>query len=160
MQNIVTLGRRLIPIEHIAFIEPFESANPQFKPGKTYKARVVLINRDSVLTEETSQAFAQTHGFRILPDDAVATNPAINFKVETFVSSEGFSSSKPYATRLTWRDQDGNEQSKLLLTKPETVIALALRGETPSGPAEAKAPKRPAQPRASRRSAGARADQA
>src|SRR5579863_1918589 len=45
MQNIVTLGRRLIPIEHIAFVEPFDpAANSQFKTDKAYKARVVLIN--------------------------------------------------------------------------------------------------------------------
>jgi hypothetical protein len=33
---------------------------------------------------------------------------------------------------LKWRDLDGNEQSKLLLTKPETVIAVLLRGIEPT----------------------------
>ena len=47
MQNIVTLGRRLIPIEQIALVEAFNpAANSQFKTGKAFKARVVLINRD------------------------------------------------------------------------------------------------------------------
>jgi hypothetical protein len=160
MQNIVTLGRRLVPIEHIAFVEPFDpAANSQFKTEKPYKARVVLINRESVLTEATPASFAETHGFRMLPEDSVATNPAITFKVETFAPSEGFNPAKPYATRLMWRDQDGNEQSKLLLTKPEAVIALALRGQTEPAPAETETPRRPSQPRTPRRRAAARADQ-
>ena len=160
MQNIVTLGRRLIPIEQIAFVEPFDpAANPQFKTEKAYKARVVLIDRYSVLTEDTSASFAEANGFRMLPEDAVATNPSVNFKVETFVPSEGFTPTKPYVTRLTWRDRDGNEQSKLLLTKPELVIALALRGLAEAAPAEAETPRRPAQARAPRRRAGARAEQ-
>lgn len=154
MQNIVTLGRRLIPIEQIALVEPFDPSNPQFKPEKDFKGRVVLVNRDSVLTEATPQAFAQSHGFRMLPDDAVATNPAITFKVEMFTPTEGFKPTKPFATRLSWRDQDGNEQSKLLLTNPQTVIALALRGETQV--AEAETPKRPGKSRGAR--AGARTD--
>jgi hypothetical protein len=90
MQNIITLGRRLIPIEHIALVEAFDpAANPQFKTGKAFKARVVLINRDSVLTEDTPQAFAQSHGFHMLPDDAVATNPAIKFQIEAFTHQAG-----------------------------------------------------------------------
>jgi hypothetical protein len=160
MQNIVTIGRRLIPIEHIAFVEPFDpTANPQFKTEKDYKARVVLLNRDNVLTEDTPQAFAQAHGFRMLIEDAVATNPAITFQVETFAPSEGFNPAKPYSTRVLWRDWDGNEQSKLLLTKPETVIAIALRGETAPDRAEAEAPARPVQPRSPRRRPAAQAEQ-
>ena len=93
---------------------------------------------------------------RRLPDDNVATNPAVRFRVETFEPSEGFQPRKPYQSRLKWRDQDGNEQSKLLLTKPETVIAVVLRGEAAPAPdqqatpSEAPAPqrraRRPAEP--------------
>jgi hypothetical protein len=36
--------------------------------------------------------------------------------------------SKPYRSRLLWRDQSGKAQSKLLLTAPEDVIAIAIRG--------------------------------
>jgi hypothetical protein len=158
MQNIVTLGRRLVPIEQIAFVEPFDpAANPEFKPEKAYKARVVLLNRDSVLTEDTPQTFVKAHRFRMLSDDAVATNPAITFKVETFAPNEGFKPAKPYATRLMWRDQDGNEQSKLLLSKPETVIAVSVRGE--AEPVDAETPRRPVRPRAPRRNVRAAADQ-
>ena len=60
-------------------------------------------------------------------------------------------SRKPYQSRLKWRDQDGEEQSKLLLTKAETVIAVVLRGEAApphhpqQSPGEAPAPQRRAQ---------------
>jgi hypothetical protein len=41
-------------------VEPFDTAaNPQFKFDKDFKARVVLINRESVLTEDTAQAFGE-----------------------------------------------------------------------------------------------------
>jgi len=111
------------------------------------------------LTEDTPQAFAQAHSLRLLPEDGIATNPAVSFKVETFAPRDGFKTTKPYATRLMWRDQDGNEQSKLLVTKPETVIALALRGEEP-GAAETQTPRRAARPPAARRRSGARPEPA
>jgi hypothetical protein len=45
MQDVITIGRRLAPIEQIAFVEPFDPAsNPEFKPEKPYKARVVLVS--------------------------------------------------------------------------------------------------------------------
>jgi hypothetical protein len=60
MQTIVTIGRRMIPAEHIALVEPFDpSANPQFRNDKAFKARVVLVNRESVLTEDAPQTFAE-----------------------------------------------------------------------------------------------------
>jgi hypothetical protein len=35
MENVITLGKRLLPIEQIAVIEPFDpSSNPDFKPEK------------------------------------------------------------------------------------------------------------------------------
>jgi hypothetical protein len=152
-QNIVAIGRKRFPIEEIALVEPFqpppEPPPPaRFTTDKEFKARVVLINRDSVLTEDTVEAFATAHKFRRLPDDDVAANPAVRFRVETFEPSEGFQPRKPYQSRLKWRDQDDNEQSKLLLTKAETVIAVLLRGEAvpapdrPETPSEAPAPQR------------------
>jgi len=35
----------------------------------------------------------------------------------------------------TWRDLDGNTQSKLLLSPPEAVLAVAVRGEAQTGAA-------------------------
>jgi hypothetical protein len=81
----------------------------------------------------------------MLPDDGVATNPTIRVKVETFAPTESFNPPTPFATRLMWRDQDSDEQSKLLLSKPETVIAIALRGKAVAAPQSSRpdAPQRP-----------------
>ena len=65
MQTIVTIGRKHVPIEEIALVEPFDPAgNPEFRAKKDYKARVVLLNRDTVLAEFTPREFADAHGFR------------------------------------------------------------------------------------------------
>jgi hypothetical protein len=117
-QNIIAIGRKRLPIEEIALVEPFEppaEQSPRFTTDKEFKTRVVLIDRYSLLTEDTVEAFAEANKFRRLPDDNVATNPAVRFRVETFEPSEGFQPRKPYQSRLKWRDQDGNEQSKLLV---------------------------------------------
>jgi hypothetical protein len=58
MQNVITIGRELVPVEQIAYIEAFEP-NGQFKPDKPYKGRVVLLNRETVLTETAPQDFAE-----------------------------------------------------------------------------------------------------
>lgn len=44
-------------------------------------------------------------------------------RIETFELTESFNPARPYKTRLKWRDLAGGEQSKLLLTTPEIVIA-------------------------------------
>ena len=144
MENVITVGKRLLPVEQIALVEPFDpSSNPDFKPEKEFKARVVLLNRDTVLTETTPEEFATAHGFRFLTEDNVGANPALAFRVESFEATESFKPTKPYRTRLKWRDQEGDEQSKLLLTTPETVLAVVLRrGEAAASTAK-KAAKRP-----------------
>jgi hypothetical protein len=159
MENVITIGRKHVPIEQIAYVEPFELApDAEFRPEKPFKARVVLLDRDTVLTEATPQEFADAHGFRMLAEDSVATNPAVSFRVESFESTEGFNPAKPYQTRLMWRDPSGRNQSKLLLTRPETVIAVALRGESSEAGTERKRPRRPVQRRTARPRAAARAE--
>jgi hypothetical protein len=140
-ENIIAIGRKRFPIEEIALSSPsnrlpkgHHRPPSRFTSDKDLKARVVLIDRYNVLTEDTVEALAEANKFRRLPHDNVATNPALRFRVETFEPSEGFQPRKPYQSRLKWRDQDGNEQSKLLLTKPETVIAVVLRGEAAPAP--------------------------
>ena len=86
--------------------------------------------------------FAEANGFRMLKDDGVATNPAVHFRVETFMPQEGFTPAKAYASRLLWHDLDGNDQSKLLLTEPERVLAIAVRGEVPAAAAEPAPPRK------------------
>ena len=149
---VITIGKRLIPSEQIAFVEAFDPAsNPEFKPERDFKGRVALLNRDTVLTEMTPQDFAAAHNMRLLADDNVAVGQAIAFRVEIFTPTESFQPTKPYLTRLRWRDQDGNEQSKLLVTAPETVVAeLSLRRSEAPAPAKGTA-RRPARRRASRK---------
>jgi hypothetical protein len=123
--NIITLGKRLIPAEQIACVESFDpAANPDFAPGKDFKGRLLLINREQILTEQTPEQFAEAWGFRILKSDSVALNPWATYRVETFSPTETFVPQKPYQTRIKWRDLEGNEQSKLLLTDPETVLKV------------------------------------
>jgi hypothetical protein len=105
-QNIIAFGRKRFPIEEIALVEPFEppaEPPPRFTTDKEFKTRVVLIDRYSVLTEETVEAFAEANKFRRLPHDNIATNPAVRFRVETFEPSEGFEPRKPYQSRLKCR---------------------------------------------------------
>jgi hypothetical protein len=148
--QVITLGKKLIPAEQIAFIEAFDPAsNPEFKPERDFKGRVVLLNRDTVLTEMTPQDFAAAHNMRLLAEDNVALGQAIAFRVETFTPTETFKPSKAYLTRIKWRDHDGNEQSKLLMTAPETVVT-ELSGRRAELPARSKpAARRPARRRGS-----------
>lgn len=155
MDATVTVGKRLIPLEQIALIEPFDPATQLPLPSeRSFKARVVLIDRDSVLTEEALSTFPEKHGFRMLTADGIATNPAIHFSVEEFVAQDGFQPTKPYRSRLMWRDLDGEKQSKLLLSSPETVLAVAVRGEAEVA---ADAPSDPKPIRRNRRRARAAA---
>lgn len=140
MENTVTFGRRLVPVEQIALVEPFDpSANPKMQSGRPFKARVVLLNRDSILSEEAPAAFAEAHGFRFLPEDGTFTNPNVRFGVEVFEPAKDFQPTKPYSTRIGWRDLDGNTHSKLLLTKPDDVLAIVVRGDTSAPASEGSA---------------------
>lgn len=134
MPEVITIRRRLVPLNYIALVEPFDPAQSRIQTDKDFRARVVMIDRESVLTEDTSAAFAEAHGSRMLPDEGVAVSPAIHFGVECFEPAEGFKPTRPYRSRLVWRDQDGNTQSKLLLGEPEAVLAVAVQGEpAPNG---------------------------
>jgi len=150
--QVITLGKRLIPAEQIAFIEVFDPAsNPEFKPDRDFKGRVVLLNRDTVLTEMTPQDFAAAHNMRLLAEDNVAVGQTIAFRVETFTPTETFKPSKAYLTRIKWRDFDGNEQSKLLMTAPETVATeLSLR-RTDLASRSKESPQQPTRRRRSRK---------
>ncbi|GLR90895.1 hypothetical protein [Bradyrhizobium iriomotense] len=36
--KVITIGKKLVPVEQVAFVEPFDpAANPEFKPEKDYK---------------------------------------------------------------------------------------------------------------------------
>jgi hypothetical protein len=138
MSDTVTLGKRLVPVEQIVLIEPFDpAAHPRMQTHRPFRSRVVLRNRDSILSEVPPEVFAEKHAFRALPEDGVFTNPELHFSVEVFHPEGDFKPDKPYQARLLWRDFDGNTQSKLLLTKPGDVLAIAVRGEPTSAAGEA-----------------------
>ncbi|RXH33340.1 hypothetical protein XH84_10250 [Bradyrhizobium nanningense] len=108
--KVITIGKKLVPVEQVAFVEPFDpAANPEFKPEKDYKGRIVLLNRDIVLTGQTPQEFAAEYELHLFTEDSVAVNRAIVFRVETFGPTESFKPAKPYKTRLKWRDLTGGE---------------------------------------------------
>ena len=142
--QVITIGKRLVPADQIAFVEAFDpTSNSEFKPEKDFKGRVVLLNREVVLTEQTAEEFAAEHELHLFSEDNVAVNRTIHFKIETFEPTETFKPVKPYKTRLKWNDLVGDEQSKLLLTAPETVIAEILQAKAKT-PSTAKRPaKRP-----------------
>jgi hypothetical protein len=145
--NIITIGKRLIPVEQIAFVEPSDpSSNPEFKPERDFKGRVILLNRDPLLTEQTPGEFADEHKFDLLAEDHVAVNRLVSYKVETFEPREGFSPAKPFKTRLKWRDPHGIEQSKLLVTEPAAVLALITELSKPSKKHESGRPARRRRP--------------
>lgn len=133
MTESIAIGRKLLPLEHIALVEPFDPASQaKLQSQRPFQTRIVLIDRESVLTEEAVGIFVEKHGFRALSEDGIAINSAIHFSVEAFEAEGDFKPTKAYRTRLLWRDQNGQSQSKLLVAKPETVLAIAVRGESMS----------------------------
>lgn len=132
MSSFIIVGKRLVPREQIALVESYApSETSPLSTTRVFLSRVIMINRDSVLLEETPELFAQASGFRILEGDRTAFNSAVRFIVETFAPVEGFVPSKPFVTRLRWRDLDGNDQSKLLVTSPDVVLS-AVMGDVPA----------------------------
>jgi hypothetical protein len=150
--TVLTIGRKLVPLAQVAFVELFDpTANPEFKPEKEYKARLILLNREIVLLEQTVEAFANEHGLHLFNEDHVATNQAIVFRVEVFEPTPDFNPAKPYKTRLKWRDLAGAEHSKLLLTEPQTVIQELLKTKVATRQAKTTKARRPARGRSGSR---------
>jgi hypothetical protein len=140
MSNFITVGKRLIPIRDIVLVEPYEArGDAPITSEKTFRGRVVLLDRDSALIEETPEAFGENHGLRLIEKDRSAINTAVaRFRVEIFEPSQGFTPTKPYRTRLKWM-QGEDEHSKLLVTEPEAVLAIVM-GETEVPAADEKLP--------------------
>jgi hypothetical protein len=142
--KVITIGKRLIAAAQIAFVEPFDpAANPDFKPEKDFKARIVLLNRDAVLTEDNPAAFAEAHVLHLFKEDDVAVNRAIAYKIESFGPSGSFNPSKHFKTRLKWTDASVADQSKLLVTAPETVIAELLETKAKAPTDKKRTARRP-----------------
>jgi len=130
MDNVIRIAKRIIPIEQIALFEPFVApTDPPLRTEKDFKARIVLLDRVSVLSEETPEDLANANRFRFVSKDRVGTNPAVAFSVEEFEPAENFQPTKPFLTRLLWNDSQGNSRSKLMLASPEEVLSIVVRGE-------------------------------
>lgn len=144
--QVITIGKRLIPAEQIALVEAFDPAsNPEFQSDRTFKGRVVLLNRDTVLTELEPQAFGEAYGLRLLAEDNIVVSQTVAFRVEIFTPTETFKPEKAYLTRLKWLDQDGNAHSKLLVTEPQIVIEeLSRREGKPAVNSNGEPPRRAA----------------
>ena len=85
-QNIIAIGRKRFPIEEIALVEPFEppaEPSPRFTSDKDFKARVVLIDRYNVLTEDTVEAFAEANKFRRLNGSSASIKNYRNAKLRS-----------------------------------------------------------------------------
>lgn len=142
MFETIQIGKRFVPIEHIVLLEPFDpAAQARLASDKPFQTRLVLLDRDSVLSEEPLAALAGRHAFRMPPEDGVATNGAVHFCVEAFERAEGFTPNKPYKSRLLWRGPSGEFESKLLLSAPDMVLAIAIRGEAPKAEQGSHAPQ-------------------
>lgn len=139
MENIVTIGKRLIPLSEIALIEAYDPATSKVTSDRPFKARIVRIDRESVLAEDTPESLAATHGFRVIEDESVAINPSVRFMVEHFAPAEDFKPKRAYRSRLVWRDQDGNTQSKLMLSEAEDLVVL-VSGDAVRPPVESRKP--------------------
>ena len=129
MTNHVRVSRRLVPIEQIALIEPYSpDISAPLRSERDFKARIVLLDKDSVLSEDPPAELAKAQGFRTISPDQVSTNPQVAYWVETFEAGASFTPARPFLSRLLWRGPTGAVPSKLLLAAPETVLAVAVRG--------------------------------
>jgi hypothetical protein len=128
--NFLIVGRRQIPRSSVALVEPCSFPDDSIsRPTAHVYGRVVLINRDSILVGEYPVSFSRVHGFCWLSTDQAGLNPDVSFRVQDFLPPVGFVPSRAFASRVVWRDQDGNEQSKLLLSEPNTVLEALSRAK-------------------------------
>ena len=144
MQSTVMVGKRLIPIGHIALVEPLDAAAlERLESQRPFQTRLVMLDRSSVLAEDGFADFAKHHGFRQVDADGIALNPTIAFKVEAFEPSGEFQPAKPYRSRLLWHDPQGQMQSRLMVTEPEALLSIAVRAANGNGKRMAGGPRKP-----------------
>jgi hypothetical protein len=144
MENVIRVAKRLIPIEQIVLFEPFIApTDPPLRTEKEFKSRIVLLDRMSILSEESAEELTAAHSFRFVAADRIGTNPAVQFSVEDFEPAENFKPRKPFLSRLSWSDSDGNARSKLMLASPEVLLAAVVRGEVDPGTEASNAAPKP-----------------
>jgi hypothetical protein len=129
--DLIHIGRRLVPLEEIALIEPYTpDAERPLQTERAFRSRVTMVDRSNVLSERSVTEFVEAQAFRMIEPDGVAANPRVVYWVEKFEPTEAFQPEKPYLARLLWRAQTGLAHSKLLLAPPEQVLAVAVRGQS------------------------------
>lgn len=134
MQHTVLVGKRLIPAAHIVLIEPVDpAALERLESQRNFQTRLTLLDRSSVLLEEGLLEFAKTHALKEVGDDGIAINPAVAFRIEAFEPSGDFQPTKPYRSRLLWRDPHGQTHNRLMVTEPEKLLALAVSSASGQG---------------------------
>ena len=132
-QNIIAIGRKRFPIEEIALVEPFQppaEPPPRFTSDKDFKARVVLIDRYNVLTEDTVEAFAEANKFRRLCRDQPG-DPVSGRDLRAF---GGFSATQTLSVPPQMARSGRQRAKQAVADKTETVIAVVLRGEAAPAP--------------------------
>lgn len=130
MSDTIRVGKRLVPAEHIALLEPFvPSAQSPINSDKPFQTRIVLLDRESVLSEDAMDPLAESLSMKVIASERVAISRKLRFTIEGFAPSEGFKPTKDYKSRLVWRDLDGQPQSKLMLSEPDLLLAIAVRGD-------------------------------
>ncbi len=72
--TILSIGKRLVPLEHIVLVEPFDpSTQTRMQSDKPFQTRVVLLDRENLLSEQALATFVDKHGFRRVSEDGVTT---------------------------------------------------------------------------------------
>jgi integrase len=94
--------------------------------NRAFLGRVGILNRDSILIEEHPEAFAKANGFRMIADDKVAVNPAVHFRIETFLPAglEGVTPHVLKHTAISWAIMAGLgvvDAAEFFDTSPQTL---------------------------------------
>ncbi len=64
MTKTIQVGKRIVPIEQIALIEPFDpETQKNMRSSRAFRSRIVLLNRDSGLSKAYPLAFSEDHAF-------------------------------------------------------------------------------------------------
>jgi hypothetical protein len=94
MQKIVTIGRRLVPLDHIA-VEPFvRDETSDFKPEKAFQARIVVLDRDSGVSSSGRPQRAARRGISFIIRPSRRSGSISSFCLSQ-ASSTGSSSESP-----------------------------------------------------------------
>lgn len=103
------------------------------------------------MSEEAPEQLPKAHCFLWIEADKVVTKPNIILRRRDVHRTESFDPSKPFPSRLAWNDEEGNMQSKLMVTDPEALLAIVVRGGTENEANQVQTPVRRCQQRREQR---------